>query len=188
MSSRRSTRPASPRTTHRQGHCTSSTISAAGSSYRCPVRHPGKRISIREGFGVDPNLIAKCPPTRVRSRRRFSRSAGQVSDRRAIAETLDLAALLAVRSRWGRKQPELEIALAAGLPRRLGQGDVSRDQWEQLRESELRNGATPDRVPLYEQAITRLQNVPLSVEESPLSAIPTLGRRVSPSQRRSWGT
>ncbi len=77
-----------------------------------------------------------------------------VTDRRQVGETLALAGLLAVRSRRGRVQ--IEAALAAGLGMRLRRGEVTAEQWEQLRQSELRNGATADQVPEFEQAKQRL--------------------------------
>jgi hypothetical protein len=74
-----------------------------------------------------------------------------VSDRRQVTEVLSLAAMLAVRSRTGRRQ--LEPSLAAGLAMRLRRGQVLPEQWEQLRASELRNGAKPEEVPPFDEAV-----------------------------------
>ena len=83
-------------------------------------------------------------------------ASGRASNKRQVGETLALAALLAVRSRRGRHH--LEVALATGLGTRLRRGEVTPEQWEQLREAELRNGATPDQVPEYRVAKERLLN------------------------------
>jgi ketosteroid isomerase-like protein len=81
---------------------------------------------------------------------------GRASNKRQVGETLALAALLAVRSRRGRHQ--MEVALAAALATRLRRGEVTPEQWEHLRQAELRNGATPDQVPEYQAAKERLLN------------------------------
>jgi hypothetical protein len=108
--------------------------------------------------GIDSNLIEKVMSlheSAVTSSVQLVGS-GDTADRPAIAQTLALAALLAVRSRPGRQQ--MAVGLAAGLTKRLQRGEVSREQWDQLRTSELRNGATPDQVPEYDEALTRLLN------------------------------
>lgn len=79
---------------------------------------------------------------------------GSVRDKRDVGETLALAALLAVRNRRGRTQ--MEAALAVGLGLRLRRGDVTPEQWQQLRESELRNGVPEEELPGFEQAMDRL--------------------------------
>jgi hypothetical protein len=79
---------------------------------------------------------------------------GSVRDKRDVGETLALAALLAVRSRRGRTQ--IEAALAVGLGLRLRRGDVTPEQWEQLRESELRNGVAEEELPSFARARDRL--------------------------------
>jgi hypothetical protein len=61
---------------------------------------------------------------------------GTVTHKRQVGEALALAALVAVRNRRGRHQ--IQIALAAGLAKRLRSGQVTPAQWEQLRASETR--------------------------------------------------
>lgn len=41
---------------------------------------------------------------------------------------------------------------------KLRTGQISREVWEDIRQSELRNGATPDQAPSYDEAIKRLLN------------------------------
>lgn len=83
-------------------------------------------------------------------------ASGSVTHKRQVGETLALAALLAVRTRAGRQR--LQSGLATSLGMKLRRGEVSPGQWEQLRASELRNGATLDEVPPYEDAKRRLLN------------------------------
>ena len=106
--------------------------------------------------GADPNLIENVLMWHEGVVAPFVRQvgSGSVSHKKQVGETLALAAQLAVRSRRGRGQ--LEVSLAAGLGMRLRRGEVTREQWEKLRGSELRNGATPDQVPKYDDAKERL--------------------------------
>jgi hypothetical protein len=79
---------------------------------------------------------------------------GTVTGRGQVGEALALAASIAARSRRGRHQ--LKVALASRLAMRLRRGEVLEDDWERLRAAELRNGATPEEVPSYREAIHRL--------------------------------
>lgn len=106
--------------------------------------------------GLDPNIVEKLLSWHESVVAPLVRQVGtgSVSDKRQVGETLALAALLAVRSRRGRAQ--LEASLAAALGKRLRRGQVTREQWEHLQAAELRNGATPDQVPEFEEAKRRL--------------------------------
>lgn len=75
---------------------------------------------------------------------------GEIAGRPAIAQTLEFAALCAARNRRARLQ--MGPVLATGIASRLRSGEMSYDQWEQLRASELGNGARPDQVPAYSVA------------------------------------
>lgn len=108
--------------------------------------------------GVDPNQIERLMAWHEGVVAPFVQSiasSGSVTDRRQIGETLALAALLAVRSRRGRRQ--LEVVLAGKLAKAMRRGEVSPKQWEHLRAADLRNGATDEDVPPYEEARERLQ-------------------------------
>jgi hypothetical protein len=106
--------------------------------------------------GVDPNYIEKLMSWHegVVAPHVQQVATGTVRDKRDVGETLALAALLAVRSRAGRRQ--MEGTLAVGLGLRLRRGEVTRKQWEQLRSSELRNGVPEEELPDFEQARDRL--------------------------------
>ena len=69
---------------------------------------------------------------------------------------MELAATLHVRSTTARTN--IGKAAAAQIATKLRKGQISREEWEHLRQSELRNGATPDQVPEYDEAIERLLN------------------------------
>jgi hypothetical protein len=81
---------------------------------------------------------------------------GTVTHKRQVGEALALAALVAVRNRRGRHQ--IQIALAAGLAKRLRSGQVTPAQWEQLRASEIRHGADPNDIPRLDEAVGRLRD------------------------------
>lgn len=81
-------------------------------------------------------------------------ASGQVADRTAIGKTLEFAALCAARNRRAREQ--MGPALRAGIASRLRSGEMSREQWNQLRVSELNNGADLDEVPEYDNALRLL--------------------------------
>jgi hypothetical protein len=108
--------------------------------------------------GVDPNLmerkLSRLESAHAQSVRQVG--SGEIADRRAIAQVLELAATLRVRSTTARM--DIGKAVAAHIATKLRNGEVSREEWEHLRESELRNGATPDEVPEYDEAIERLLN------------------------------
>lgn len=108
--------------------------------------------------GYDPNetecLLSKVEADLAPSVQVVGR--GNQADRPAIAKTLEFAALCAARN--ARAREVLAPVLASGLARRLREGEVSHKQWEQLRASELRNGATPDEVPAYNEALAMLRD------------------------------
>ena len=84
-------------------------------------------------------------------------ASGEIADRATIAKTLEFAALCAARNRRAREQ--IGPVLAAGIASRLRSGQMSPEQWDQLRASELRNGATPDDMPEYHDALTALADM-----------------------------
>ncbi|MGY1855468.1 DUF4238 domain-containing protein [Modestobacter sp. SYSU DS0290] len=83
-------------------------------------------------------------------------SSGELADRADIAKTLEFAAVCAARNH--RARDALAPVLAAGIAKRLRNGEVSRDQWEQLRASELRNGVKPADMPEYDDAVRLLND------------------------------
>ncbi len=106
--------------------------------------------------GVDPNeteTLLSQVETELAPSLRLVASGGS-ADRQAIARTLEVAALCAARNR--RARDVLAPALAAGIAARLRRKEVSRQQWEQLRASELRNGVPPEEVPGYDDALRLL--------------------------------
>ncbi len=113
---------------------------------------------------------------------------GKVESKRQIGEALALAASIAVRDQRSRQQ--LEVGLAAGLATRLRRGEVTREQWEQLRDAELRNGACASEVPEYEEAKARLRNgdwFPRAPVVLKVGLIPELqGAFLKILQRRHW--
>jgi hypothetical protein len=133
---------------------------ASGKRYRSTPRKACRETDFYrvEEPGADPYLIEKVMASHedVVAPHVRQVASGSASNKRQVGETLALAALLAVRSRRGRHQ--MEVALAIGLGMRLRRGEVTPEQWEQLREAELRNGATPDQVPEYQEAKERLLN------------------------------
>ncbi len=131
---------------------------ASGKRYRSTPRKVCRETDFYrvEEPDVDPNLIEKLMSWHEGIVAPYVQqgATGSVTDKRQVGETLALAALLAVRSRRGRSQ--MQRSLAVGLGMRLRGGEVTREQWEKLRQSELRNGATPDQVPAFEEAQDRL--------------------------------
>jgi hypothetical protein len=71
-----------------------------------------------------------------------------------ISEVLALAALLAARSRRGRRQ--LETVLAPKIARALRDRRVTEEEWERHRQLEVANGAREDDVPAFADARERL--------------------------------
>lgn len=140
--------------------------------------------------GVDPNYIEKLlawhegvVAPHVQGIARTSK----VKDPRTVGEALAFAASLVVRNRQARDQ--LGRALAAGVAMKLRRGEVSRDQWEQLRAAELRNGATLEEVPDYD-ALDRLRNAewfPRAPSVLTVGLIPQLQDSIMKTlQRRDW--
>lgn len=82
--------------------------------------------------------------------------AGRVANIRQIGEVLSFAALLAVRDRRTRRKVQELTRQRIGMM--LRRGEVTREQWETLRASELRNGATDNEVPEFDEARQRLLN------------------------------
>jgi hypothetical protein len=130
----------------------------SGKRYRSTPRKACRKTDFYrvEAPGVDPYLIERMMAWHedVVAPHVRQVASGSATNKRQVGETLALAALLAVRGRRGRHQ--LEAALAVGLGTRMRRGEVAPEQWEQLREAELRNGATPDQVPEYQAAKERL--------------------------------
>jgi hypothetical protein len=107
---------------------------------------------------VDPNLVEKELSRHETALAPSVRQvgSGEIADREAIAKTLELAAALHVRSPTARMN--VGKVAAAAVAAKLRKGHISREEWEQIRQSELRNGATPDEAPEYDEAISRLLN------------------------------
>jgi hypothetical protein len=133
---------------------------ASGKRYRSTPRKACRETDFYrvDEPGEDPYLIEKVMSWHEDVVAPYVRQvgSGRASNKRQVGETLALAALLAVRSRRGRHQ--LEVTLATGLAMRLRRGEVTPEQWEHLRQAELRNGATPDQVPEYQAAKGQLLN------------------------------
>jgi hypothetical protein len=108
--------------------------------------------------GFDPNLMEKELSRHETALAPSVRQvgSGEIANRKAIAMTLELAAALHVRSTTARTN--IGKGAAAGIAAKLRKGGISREVWEDIRQSELRNGATPDQVPDYDKAIERLLN------------------------------
>ncbi len=81
-------------------------------------------------------------------------ASGAVADRPTIAQTLEFSALCAGRNRRARQQTG--PTLAASIASRLRRGEMSREEWEKIRASELRNGANAAEVPPYDEAVKLL--------------------------------
>jgi Protein of unknown function (DUF4238) len=113
---------------------------------------------------------------------------GTVADKRQVGETLALAASIAARSRRGRKQ--LEIALALRLRTAMRMGEVSPEQWEHLRTVELASGATDEQVPTYDDAQRRLSRgewIPRAPPSLTVALIPEAQDKLLKSlQNRHW--
>ena len=109
-----------------------------------------------EEEGADPNVIEKLMSWHegVTAPHVKQVGTGRVTNKREVGETLALAALQAVRSRRGRSQ--LQTAIAQRLGMQLRRGEVTREQREHLRASEMRNGATTQEVPGFNEAKERL--------------------------------
>lgn len=110
-----------------------------------------------EAEGADPNVIEDVLSWHENVVAPYQRTLaqGKVTDKRQVGETIALAASIAVRNRRGRAR--LEAALAANLGKALRHGEVSREKWERLRESELHHGVPLQQVPKYDEAIQLLR-------------------------------
>jgi hypothetical protein len=108
--------------------------------------------------GVDPNVMEKALSVQETVAAPYVKivGSGGIADKKAVGETLEFAAVVTVRSTHVRKT--MGTSSAATIATKLRKGQVTRDQWEQLRAAELRHGAAPDQVPEYEEAIRRLLN------------------------------
>lgn len=102
--------------------------------------------------GYDPNFMEKVLSWHEGVVAPFVQSIAanrRAEDRHQVGEVLAFAALLAVRDRKARER----LKNAGCLAKKLRQGQVSEEQWKQLRASELLNGAAPEDVPPYAEAV-----------------------------------
>lgn len=106
--------------------------------------------------GVDPNAMEKLLSWHEGEVAPFTREvgAGRVEHKRQVGEALSLAAAIAIRDRRGRRM--IQDNARGTIASKLRSGEVMHEQWESLRASELRHGATPDEVPDYDDARDRL--------------------------------
>lgn len=106
--------------------------------------------------GVDPNTMEKLLSWHEGEVAPFIREigSGRVEHKRTVGEALSLAAVIVVRNRRGRRI--IQDNARATIAKKLRSGEIAPDQWESLRASELRHGATPDEVPDYGDARDRL--------------------------------
>lgn len=106
--------------------------------------------------GLDPNyveqLFARHEATVAPFIEQIRTNRG-AANKREVGETLALAAVIFVRTRWAREA--IELAVSLGLAKKLRRNEVTRDQWNQLRAAAIRDGVPQADVPSFGNALER---------------------------------
>lgn len=113
---------------------------------------------------------------------------GHVPTADEVRNLITLACLMWVRSRGGRRA--IQRAARAGLAQRIREGAFTSEQWERVRQSELRNGARAEDVPALDEAAAKLASrewYPQAPQVITVGVIPELTARLTEQLlKRDW--